>query len=59
MAILMAPYLNQRPQERVAALVKLFHGASAPGHCMGAKAPNHPITALCPSQHCGSEDSKA
>ena len=55
----MAPYLSQHPQQRAVALVHMFEGAWTSGHCMGAKAPEHPITALCLAQDGGAEDSKA
>lgn len=55
----MAPHLSQHPRQRVVALVHMFPGAWAPGHCIGAKAPDHPITALCSAQDGGAEDSKA
>jgi hypothetical protein len=59
MVTLIAPHLSQRPHERVVALVQMLPGASASGHCMGAQAPDHPITALCLAQDGGAEDSKA
>jgi hypothetical protein len=55
----MAPHLSQYPHERVVALVSMFQGACAPGHCMGLKAPDHPINVLCSAQDGGAEDSKA
>jgi hypothetical protein len=55
----MASQQRQHPHQRVIALVRVFKGAWVPGHDMGAKAPDHPITALCRAQDGAAEDSKA
>lgn len=55
----MALHLSQHPRQRVVALAHMFKGAWALGQCMGDRATDHPITALCTAQDGGAEDSKA